>query len=197
VVGAEAGSYFSLDPEYTIKNGKLDRLTEVRLVRGARMLLWGEWSTRFTALPKAKGGEYCNLSEHVNVNTASAAQIQAFLEALYVDPGTLAGSDARTKQGYINGYADRAEEVAQYLAPPDAVREAYDSKSLKAALAELDFADTYGEKLLSPISEYYRIFLVTEVAGVRSRLEAMLHVPRDPATRFAKGTAQVLWVSLN
>jgi type II secretory pathway component PulK len=198
VLGAEAGSYFSLDPEYTIKNAPLDRLTEVRLVRGAQSLLWGEWVASFTALPKTKAGTYCALSERINVNTASAAQIEAFLRAREIAPDSRwSGSELQIQEG-INAYAEKAAEVAQAFAPEGEERQSFTEQSLLTTLKGIGVNENYGKNyLLATINQHYRVSIVTEVAGVRARLEAMLHIARDGGSRMAKGTPEVLWVNMN
>ena len=72
VLGAEESAYFNTKPEYAVKNGPLDRLNEIRLVKGVResRIPWAEWRKRFTALPRdSSAGFY--FREKININIAS------------------------------------------------------------------------------------------------------------------------------
>ncbi len=197
VQGAEADAYFLSKPEYTIKNRMIDRLTEIRLVRGVResRIPWREWETRFTALPRANPSAGHYLTEKINVNVASEQEITQFLEHRDADLNQIGGF--QTAQKGINRYAERAEEIAAFFAPEEGDREVFDKTTLQRALEEIGFEDEYGVKhLFSTVNRYYRIAVVTEVGDVQARLEAMLHVPRNEDTRTSI-SVNVLWATLN
>jgi type II secretory pathway component PulK len=200
VRGAEADSYVGLPVQYDIKNGLLDRLTELRLVRGVKEsgIPWKLWEDTVTALPKQSAGE-CSanyLTERVNVNVASRQQIATFLATHLEDPNEV-GGDQEVIKGIVP-YAQAADALADFFAPADGTRKTYDPDSLQAALQQQGFTDKYGVNcLFSTVDQYYRIRIVTEVGDVEARLEAMLNVPRDPKTRLAKGTPKVLWETVN
>ena len=196
VRGAEADAYIATDVPYEIKNGMLDRLEELRLVRGVpeSRIPWGVWQSTFTALPYQSEPFY--FTERINVNIASRDAIANFVAAREVDPN-LVGANQELHKG-INNYAERADELADFFAPADAPRTIYSKDTLQAALRSLGFTDNYGANyLFSTVDEYYRIHVVTEVNGVQARLEAMLQVPRDPNTRLARGVPKLLWETVN
>jgi hypothetical protein len=199
--GAEADSYYASQPEYTIKNGQLDRLEELRLLRGFRTsgLTWGDWEQHYSALAKSKEGNYCNFSEKLNVNLVDEATIISFLKVRYLDSNLLSGEANKPIQAAINEFVDSADTIAQAFAPEGEARRTYNMAKIKETLRDIGLNENSAATniLFSTVNEYYRIRAVTEVAGVRARLEAMLYVPRDPANRLAKGVPKVLWETVN
>jgi type II secretory pathway component PulK len=198
VRGAEQDSYVGIEPALDIKNGQLDRLEETRLVRGFRdaHIPWGVWEHTVTTLPHQSEAT-SPFTERINVNVASRDEIALFLSTHFVDPNEV-GSYKEILDG-INAYAQRADEIADYFVLADGKRQTYDPTTLQQALeGDLGIPGQYGKNFLfSTVNQYYRIRAVTEVAGVRARLEAMLYVPRDPANRLAKGVPKVLWETVN
>ncbi|HKI98333.1 MAG TPA: hypothetical protein VKB51_07665 [bacterium] len=197
VRGAEADAYLGLPVPYDVKNAPLDRLTEIRLVRGVAKsgIPWAMWEATVTALPPVSGAD-SGFTERIDVNVASHEHIATFLATRLEDPNVIGGDE-----DIINGiapYAQSADQLADFFAPADGQRQTYDPDSLQQALESQGFTGNYGKSyLFSTINQYYRIRIVTEVAGVRARLEAMLNIPRDPKTRTAKGTPKILWETVN
>ena len=196
VQGAEADAYFLSKPEYTIKNGMIDRLTEIRLVRGVResRIPWREWETRFTALPRVNPSDGHYLTEKINVNVASGQEITEFLEHRDADLNQIGGFE--TAQKGINHYAERAEEIAALFAPEEGDRKIYDEIELKNTLKDMGLNENYAKFLFSTINQYYRIAVVTEVNDVQARLKAMLHVQRNESDRTGS-IVNVLWATLD
>ena len=200
VSGAEAGAYFAVKPEFTVKNGMLDRLDEIRLVRGVRegRVLWGEWQRRFTVLPKGTPKPNYFMNEKINVNIASRQEISDFLaKREVVDPVIFQNIATQKIQEGINKYSERAEEIAERFVPEEGEeRKAFSEKELGDELKNMGFSDKYGiDHLFSTINRYYRVSLVTEVGRVQTRLEALLSVTRDPNTRTGQNS-EVIWVSV-
>lgn len=213
--GAEAGAYFDAEPAYTPKNAALDRLSELRLVRGVAesRVPWPEWEARFAALPREQPVQYY-ITEQVNVNVASRQEIVSFLERVRVTSPLESANNDQVRQG-INAYAERAEEIADALVggPGDAgeaqqpqqtpfdaqfgrQRPVYDQAELTTALRDLGFDDQYGtNELFSVVNEYYRVTVTTRAGDVRATLRAVLHVPRNEADRTGERT-EVLWATL-
>jgi len=197
VYGAEAGSYLSEQPEFEVKNGMLDQLSEIRLVRDLTTngVPWEDLSKQFAALPKATDGNFY-FQEKINVNTATREEIIAFLENRRMDPAQIEGSIHRPNQEGINLIVDKAEELAdEFTATNDeGGRERFTQASLKSVLQKSGVNQNLGANFLfSIINKYYLVRIVTEVNGIQARLEAKLHVPRNANTRM--GTqAEVLWM---
>jgi hypothetical protein len=185
VLGAEEDTYFGADPEFVIKNGKLDRLGEIRLVRGVMdsRLPWQVWEENFSVLPKKGGGLY---PEKLDVNIATREEIVKFLTVrLLPDPAQLEGQ-AQGSQELLNDYADNAEEIAELLVPTEGLRPRHNDNSLKQALAVIDEINAKrASDFLSTSNVFFRVRIVMEVNDVQARLDALLEVERG---KQAKGT---------
>ena len=194
VLGAEESAYFTTKPEYSVKNGALDRLDEIRLVKGVResRIPWPEWRKRFTALPRKDDTRFY-FPEKININIASREEIVQFLTSIEIQP---VGELDKQQEG-INEYAKNAAEIAEKFAPEDSgQREPLTIQGLAVALKELGFSDNYGSNFLfSTVNYYYRISLVTEVGGVQGRLEALYQVARNADSRIGSSPT-VHWVTL-
>ena len=193
--GAEADSYFDVQPDYAIKNASLDRLSEITLVRGIREsgIPWEAWKEKFAAIPSG-GSDY--FPERLNVNVADREQIIAYLRTRWIpldELGEGAGA-AIDDQKAINAYANNAEVIAYTLIPENEERPVYDQPQLQEALTLPGLIPRYAGKLFTVVSSYYRIALTTEVDGISATLRAVLHVPRHGGG--ATGT-EVLWFTLN
>ena len=193
--GAEQAAYLSTEPELTIKNGLLDRLSEIRLVRGVveSKIPWGTWQNRYSALPKT-GDLY---PEKLNVNLATREEIQAFLERRGMEDMGGLSSTARDEQTAINKYAGSAETIAARLAPedPQAKRTTHDKTSLEQILRSAGGLNVaYAKHLFSFANENYRLRIITSFNDVDARLEAKINISRN---KERIGTAtRVLYMTL-
>lgn len=179
--GAEQAAYLSAEPELTIKNSGLDRLSEIRLVRGVveSEVPWGTWQNRFSVLPKTGGELY---PEKLNVNLATRGEIQAFLERRGMEDMVGLSSTDRDQQSAINKYAERAVTIAERLAPedPQAKHPTYDSNSLKQELRSIGGLNvSYANNLFSFANENYRLRIITSFNDVDARLEAKINIARN------------------
>jgi hypothetical protein len=196
--GAEQADYLLHEPELAVKNGLLDRLDELRVIRGvADMgLPWETWRSVFTATPKrSPASSDWPFAEQVNVNTATRLEMVQFLESMHLQAptGTSVFSDAIQD---INAYADRAEEVVRWLVPDDAPRPIYTKNSLVDRIQVLQGLNAKRADLVfTTIGRLYRIRIITEYGGVQARLNAVVQANRDSKTRTAS-SVEVLHVSL-
>ena len=194
--GAEADAYFSRDPEVEIKNAMLDRIGEIRLVRGMMesRVPWAEWENKFTALDRAVELN-THLVEKINVNVATHQEIIDFLSFRDIDIGNFTNeSTYQTSQAAINKYIEKAENLADRFDPEEGARVIFSTSGLSNALKEEGFSDNYGiNHLFSTVNRFYHVSLVTEVNEVQARLEALLDVPRDKTTRTGTSPTKVVW----
>lgn len=181
-VGAEQATYLSSEPEVRIKNGPLDRLSEIRLVRGVgdSRITWEQWQDRFAVLPKSSKSE--PYPEKLNVNVATREQIQAFLEQREFEDVNQLGPEWKTLQTSINVYADSAADIAEVLVPEfsSEKREAYNKTSLEQRLPK-NVNSRIATNLFSFANENYRIRITTSFNDVDARLEALINIPRNAA----------------
>lgn len=193
--GAEAGAYFGTDPEYAPKNAPLERLEEIRLLRGFEKarLPWPEIEKRF--IVRAKSGKNDLFPEKLNVNLASRLEIVEFLEARHLDTSLQDGSLDSTRKA-INAYAERAEDVAAALVPEDGERPVYTAGTIASTLNVAGLNGNTAAQVFSPISQYYRVRIITEVGSIQARLDALVYVNRNASDRTGK-SAEVLEYHLN
>ena len=195
-VGAEVEVYLSEEPEVDIKNGQLDRLSEIRLVRGVvdSRIPWEAWQARFAVLPKSKAGKL--YPETLNVNLASREEIVDYLEQRGLDANL--GSTDNPTQKAINKYADNAQDIAELLVPesPLESRTKYNKNSLEEKLGQLkgSIDSRTAPELFSFFSQHYRVQITTEFNEVEARLDALVNVPRN-VLRIGT-TAKVLHITL-
>ncbi|MCZ6628100.1 MAG: type II secretion system protein GspK [SAR324 cluster bacterium] len=196
--GAEADVYFSADPEISIKNQQLDRLSEIRLVRGVADsgLAWVDWERHFSALQKSTKSDL--YPEKLNVNLATQDEIITYLQRRRIEDFAFKSTTDRDLQKNINAYADQAAAIAELLVPEDegGNRLPYDKASLEQRLrGVVGINFKIATQIFSFKNEYYRVQLTTSVNEVDAVLEALIHVPRD---NFRIGQrVKVLFITLN
>lgn len=184
-LGAEEDAYFDAEPEYRIKNSQLDRLDEIRLVRGVweSRFPWIVWQKYFSALPKSgrTGGLY---PEKLNINMATPEEIKAFLENRHFDDLGQLGATEKDFQEKLNAYAETVDDIVKAIIPEEEeTRVVFDKKTLEKALRAIPGLESIriGDKLFAFATEYYRIKLVMNVNEVDTRLQALVRVVRTPA----------------
>lgn len=182
--GAEAGSYLSHDPEFRVKNGKMDRLSEIRMVRGLIKsgIPWSSWESNFTVLPKSKKAEL--YPEKLNVNVATSDEIIKFLKRRGLEAHQLESSNMQAVQLAVAGYADNADEIATLLAPKGGQRLRFDKKSLENELKKIQGIKAGKWYELFDFSyQYYRVKIVTGVNELEAELEAVVEIRRGKAAK--------------
>ncbi|MFI5399661.1 MAG: hypothetical protein ACHQZQ_01240 [SAR324 cluster bacterium] len=203
--GAERRAYGNDNPEYDIKNAPLDRLEEMRLVRGfaPAHLPWAEIEKRFSALPKAAStGDY--ISEKLDVNLASREEIARFLREREVDDAKVLDDTALGEpQKNVNDLAAHADAIAAAIVP-EGMDHPYlkDTAALQAALASAGVSATGGpitasalNRVFSTCSKYLRVQASVDVHGTVSTLDALMQVTR-PAPCGAASKVEVLRITL-
>ncbi|MFI5400128.1 MAG: general secretion pathway protein GspK [SAR324 cluster bacterium] len=186
--GAERRAYGNDNPEYDIKNGPLDRLEEMRLVRGfaPAHLPWAEIEKRFTALPAgvSTGGL---IGEKLDVNLATRNEIARFLTERAVDDAKVL-EDASLGPAWknVNSLAAGADAIAAAIVPEGFQRPYFkDTTALQTALAAAGVS-TQGSPVtattlnlvFSTCSKYLRVQATVDVHGTVSTLDALMQVTR-------------------
>ena len=179
--GAEQDAYFNLNPEVKIRNGLLNRLTEIRLVRGVveSGISWSQWEAYFSEpLPPKPGVFY---PEKLNVNLASHTEIVDFLKMRKFDDPKIVGTDFQDVQTDLNNYADKAEDIALVLVPEEEQRPKFPPQTLNSVLSTVPGINPkIANQVFSTFNQFYRVRITTEMNDVEARLEVVLHVPRNP-----------------
>ncbi|MDH4224710.1 MAG: general secretion pathway protein GspK [Deltaproteobacteria bacterium] len=181
-MGAEAQAYSGQQPQFPLPNGRLDKLTEIRLARGVMesRIPWKEWENRFTLMERADAA--ANLYPGVIcANTASREEISDFLKARRMSDSMLVRLDGISQdiQKELNLYADKADAVADLLAPKDGERTVYNDAALAAALGGLGFKTNLVKQVFSTANNFYRVRLTAEIGEVKVTFSADIHVTRN------------------
>jgi type II secretory pathway component PulK len=196
VTGAEGPEYFGERPERAPPNRPLERLSEIRLVRGVAdsRIPWEIWRSRFS-IREPSAGESNLYPGLLNVNGATRDQIVAFLEARRLDPATtnqLSGT-LKDRQIALNDYAENADLIASALIPGDVLSQVLSQElttsDIKARLGSVPGINpNYSNQVFSTSDEYFRVRIVTQVGQMQAELEAVLYTPRkgDRTAREAK-----------
>ncbi|MDH4120931.1 MAG: general secretion pathway protein GspK [Deltaproteobacteria bacterium] len=184
--GAEDSVYLLTAPEYRTRNAPLDRLEEIRLVRGfaESRLPWKEVQSRFTLVERSEltGNLYPGV---ICVNTASRDEIAHFLKMREMDSASTnaLGGGFGAIQEEINRYARKADDIAEALAgnledPPEGFK-GYDFSALDTELIRLGLNPGVTRQLFSVWNEYYRIRMRVEVNRVGVEVRALVRIPRS------------------
>lgn len=186
--GAERRAYGNDNPEYDIKNAPLDRLEEMRLVRGfaPAHLPWAEIEKRFSALPATPPTGQL-IPEKLDVNLATREEISRFLRERNVqDAQVLGDATLGAAQGNVNELAAAADAIAAAIVPDSGERPYFkDTTALQTALSAAGIttqggpvtASTLGQ-VFSTCSKYLRVQASVDVHGTVSTLDALMQVNR-------------------
>lgn len=186
--GAERRAYGNDKPEYDIKNAPLDRLEELRLVRGfaEAHLPWGEVEKRFVALPKSQSGG-ATYVEKLDVNLATREEIARFLKEHAVDdPKVLDDATLGAVQKNVNELAAKGDAIAAAIAPEGLDRPYFGGlPDLQKALQSADIsaqggpvsAATLGQ-VFSTCSTTLRVQATVNVNGTAATFDALMQLTR-------------------
>ena len=175
--GAEKPYYASLPVPYACRNGPLQEVSELRLVRGIGSELIdgkgeisgiGEFLTVFAS--NEKSGAENAFDGRININTAPMPVLAALLPEEYQD---LAQAITEFRQQVI------ADDMPDLFADPLWYRNAPGCQSL-----------TVEPELITTASDHFRIHAVAEYGGVRTALTAV--VERQTDSTSAKTAYRIL-----
>ncbi|MBF0287480.1 MAG: general secretion pathway protein GspK [SAR324 cluster bacterium] len=196
VTGAEDGAYteFEVNTELLIKNRRLDRLTEIRLIDGIKEsgIPYEEWKKHFTVHPVGVDPGTGEFESRLNVNLANKEEIVTFLRRFEQNSeyyGELGGPPEN--KTHLQAYVDHAEEVADALIQfdEDGTRVVYTQRSLGSVLSSVDVGRNYSDFFIYH-NQWYEIRLVAEVDHIQSEIQAIVFIPRN-ASGEATGNAVI------
>ena len=184
VIGAEKNFYISHIPKIEIKNGFLDKLSEIKLIGSIseKKIPYNLWEKEFTIYPV--GNEYNpreNFSEikpRINVNLANYEEIINFLENF--DQNTIYFtnySDKNFENIYEMDFFEKREEIARELTKTP--RKKLGSEDIKIILSSLTQYESKSNDYFIPFSFWYKINLKTEIDDVEAEIKAIISVDRE------------------
>jgi hypothetical protein len=183
--GAEKDSYIGVDPYFEIKNGFLDKLSEVQLIRGVKdkRIPLSQWKKGFTTFPvgdKYKTqANFPEIKPRINVNLATFEEIVKFLEQFDQNNNYFINYSPDYDDSISQDYFEKREEIAaEFTKEP---RSKLTSKDIKNKLSNITQYDS-SQDFFIDYSYWYEIHLKTEIDNVKAQVRAVVSVDRDAAT---------------
>lgn len=186
-IGAEKNSYISADPYFEIKNGFLDKLSEVQLISGVKgkRIPLDQWKKGFTTFPVGNKYEtqadFSAIKPRINVNLATFEEIEQFLEQFDQNTEYFINYSAKSYDDiYAQDYFEKREEIAAELTKQP--RSKLTSEDIKNKLSNITQYDSRSGDFFIPYSFWYEILLMTEIDNVKAEVRAVVSVDRNAAT---------------
>ena len=186
-IGAEKNSYISADPYFEIKNGFLDKLSEVQLISGVKgkRIPLEQWKNGFTTFPVGNKYEtqadFSAIKPRINVNLATFKEIEQFLEQFNQRTNYFQNFSSNNFFNiYEQDYFEKREEIAAELTKQP--RSKLTSENIKNKLSNIIQYDSRFRDFFIPYSFWYEILLMTEIDNVKAEVRAVVSVDRNAAT---------------
>jgi hypothetical protein len=184
-IGAEKNAYLDVDPYFEIKNGFLDKLSEVQLIRGVKdkHIPLAQWKKGFTTFPvgdKYKTqANFPEIKPRINVNLATFEEIVKFLEQFDQNNNYFINYSPDYDDSISQDYFEKREEIAaEFTKEP---RSKLTSKDIKNKLSNITQYDS-SQDFFIEYSYWYEINLKTEIDNVNAEVRAVVSVDRDATT---------------
>ena len=181
-IGAEKNSYLATDPEIEIKNGFLDKLSEVQLIKGINQknIPLNKWKKGFTIFPVgSKYDPQANSSlikPRINVNLATYEEVVEFLEQFDQNTVYFINYSAKNYDDiYAQDYYQKREEIAAELTKLPRTKTREDIKNKLSNITQYDRSQDF----FIPYSYWYEIHLKTEIDNVQAEVRAVVSVDRN------------------
>ena len=184
-LGAEKNSYISADPYFEIKNGFLDKLSEVQLISGVKgkRIPLDQWKKGFTTFPVGNKYEtqadFSAIKPRINVNLATFEEIVEFLEQFNQNTEYFINYSPGYDDSISQDYFEKREEIAAELTKQP--RSKLTSEDIKNKLSNITQYDRSRDFFI-PYSFWYEILLMTEIDNVKAEVRAVVSVDRNAAT---------------
>ena len=185
-IGAEKNSYISADPYFEIKNGFLDKLSEVQLISGVKgkRIPLDQWKKGFTTFPVGNKYEtqadFSAIKPRINVNLATFEEIVEFLEQFNQNTEYFINYSAKSYDDiYAQDYFEKRQEIAAELTKQPRSKT---SEDIKNKLSNITQYDSRSGDFFIPYSFWYEILLMTEIDNVKAEVRAVVSVDRNAAT---------------
>jgi len=184
-IGAEKNSYISADPYFEIKNGFLDKLSEVQLISGVKgkRIPLDQWKKGFTTFPVGNKYEtqadFSAIKPRINVNLATFEEIVEFLEQFNQNTEYFINYSPGYDDSISQDYFEKREEIAAELTKQP--RSKLTSEDIKNKLSNITQYDRSRDFFI-PYSFWYEILLMTEIDNVKAEVRAVVSVDRNAAT---------------
>ncbi len=195
VRGFESGTYvgFEVDPDLQMKNRKIDRLTEIRLIEGVvdSGIPFDTWQKYFTVYPVGKDPGVGEAVSRLNVNIASRDDIIEFLRRFDQDSAYYSELNIpdEEKNFQLQPWVFNAEAIADVLVTEDLEGQRINYKDLNAvdaAVRGLNLERGRASDFFIVFGEWYEIRLIAEVQEIQAEIRAIVRIGRDPNSGAGK-----------
>ena len=184
-IGAEANSYVSSDPHYEIKNGFLDKLSEVQLISAVKNkhIPFEQWKKGFTTFPVGKKYEmqadFSSIKPRINVNLATFDEIVKFLEQFNQNTTYFINYSPDYVDSVSQDYFEKRLEIAEeFTKKPRSKLVHEDIKNKLNNITQYDRSQDF----FIAYSYWYEINLKTEIDNVKAEVWAVISVDRNSLT---------------
>lgn len=194
--GAEYAEYQNSDPEIIIKNRQLDRLTEIKLIKGVIEcgIPYEIWKKHFTVFDV--GVVKNNIYEsRLNVNHATTDEIIEYLKRFEQENeytsllGSELGSNAKY-QDAVNNAKMIAEGLIQYNEEEQRIK--YNSiREVENILKSFEL-DRFAKNLFIVYSNWYEIHLIAEADGIQAEIRAVVRLERDNKGKAKRNSLEIM-----
>ena len=168
-IGAEKNSYLAANPEIEIKDGFLDKLSEIQLIRGIneKRIPLVQWEKGFTIFPV--GNKYDA--------QANFSLIIEFLDQFDQNTEYFRNYSQKNYDIYAQDYYHKREEIAAELTKIP--RSKLTSEDIKNKLSHITQYDSKSSEYFIPFNYWYEINLKTEIDNVQAEVRAVVSVDRN------------------
>lgn len=186
-IGFEESIYPDDVLEVGIKNRRMDKLTELRLIPGIMDagIAYEDWKRHFTIFDVGVKSETGTVDPRINVNLAEQEDIVFFLRQFDQNTYYNANYTQEIDQS-VQFYVDNATEIAELLtAVNEDGQRMHDFKDSQGIHNVIDSAQSFdkppfkAQDFFITHSQWYEVILIAEVQNIQARVEAIVYVPRD------------------
>ena len=181
-IGAEKNSYLAANPEIEIKDGFLDKLSEIQLIRGIneKRIPLVQWEKGFTIFPVGNKydaqANFSLIKPRINVNLATYEEIIEFLDQFDQNTVYFINYSAKNYDDiYAQDYYQKREEIAAELTKLPRTKTREDIKNKLSNITQYDRSQDF----FIPYSYWYEIHLKTEIDNVQAEVRAVVSVDRN------------------
>mgnify|MGYP001238205954 CR=1 FL=1 len=185
LIGAENNSYVNINNNFIVKNGFLDKLSEIQIINRIRnnSFPMDQWEKRFTIFPVGQTydveADYSTIKPRINVNLATYEEIVEFLDQFDQNTAYFMNYSTDYFDNIAQDYFEKREEIAKELTSNP--RSKLSSDDIKNKLSNITQYERSGDFFIAD-SHWYEIFLKTEIDDVQGEVRAVISVSRNILT---------------
>ncbi len=185
ITGVEGEAYiqFRPAPDLTIKNRRLDRLSEIRLIQGvAESQVPDEtWQKYFTVHEVGDTSRTGEAEPRININLATEGEIAEFIRRFDENSEYYRQQRERPPPKTLQNLIPFADSIASELLKKDnkGVRPRYTKNSQIDQVTNQVTNEGFLRNIFIFYSQWYDIRLIAEADGIQAEIQAVVYVPRN------------------